>query len=81
MYSKDDCPWCDKARDLLAKRDIPVKELKLGKDYTKSDLIMRLMFSDAKITVPQIWVVDGLNIETHIGGYEALLVLDIAIEK
>lgn len=72
MYSKDNCPWCDKARDLLNKRNLIVVEKKIGVDYTKADLIMKLMFRDGKVTVPQIWFVGAGGKETYVGGYEQL---------
>jgi glutaredoxin len=66
IYSKDNCPWCDKAKTLLSNLDIPYEEMKLGRDYTKDDLI-KLVPEDLPLTVPQVFVYD-----TRIGGYEEL---------
>ena len=59
------CPWCDKAKALLAKYNIQYKEHVIGRDLTKDEF--REQFGDDVKTVPQI-TVDG----RRIGGYEAL---------
>mgnify|MGYP005702919259 CR=1 FL=1 len=35
IYSKDDCQWCDRVRQLLVSVDIEYLEYKLDKDFTK----------------------------------------------
>lgn len=67
IYSKDDCPWCDKAKGLLTQYNFQYKELKYGIDYSKDDLSI-LMPADKKIAVPQI-IIDNILI----GGYSDLL--------
>jgi len=61
IYSKDNCPFCDKAIGLakLKKMDLTVK--KLGTDFEMSDMLE--LFPTAR-TFPQI-VLEGKNI----GGY------------
>jgi len=61
IYSKDNCPFCDKAIGLakLKKTELTIK--KLGVDFEIEDMFQ--MFPTAK-TFPQI-VLDGKNI----GGY------------
>ena len=82
VFSKDDCPWCDKARSLLTRHRIPFKELKLGTDYSKEDLIDRMGYRTTKLTVPQIWFVGPDNTEWYVGGYTALeKEIDIPSEK
>ena len=66
LYSKADCPWCDKAKILLKELGFEYTELVLGQHYTKDDLKAKLPFV-ARLTVPQVFV-DG----EHIGGYEDL---------
>lgn len=66
LYSKPDCPWCDKAKQLLNELGFEYTELVLGEHYTKDDLKAKLPFV-ARLTVPQVFV-DG----DHIGGYEDL---------
>lgn len=64
MWSKDNCPFCLKAKTLLALNDIVVVEKKIGDKYTRDDLLE--VVPDAK-TVPQIFV-DGI----YVGGYTEL---------
>jgi glutaredoxin 3 len=78
IYSKHDCPWCDKAKQLLENYRVPYQELIYNVDFTKDDLQQVLsavqehvspvvVDETIKITVPQIFVGD-----TRIGGYEDL---------
>lgn len=64
IYSKDSCPFCVRARDLLTKLTLKFEENKLGKDFDREQIIAR--FPDAK-TFPII-TVDG----KWIGGYNEL---------
>lgn len=67
MYSKDNCPWCVKAKQLLNEMNIKYDELKLGIDYEREDL-KALLPPDLPLTVPQIFVYNK-----RIGGYEDLV--------
>jgi glutaredoxin len=63
ILTRPDCPWCDKAKELLNDK---------GEDhqvflYTEHPLIVKLMFKAGLKSVPQIW-----HNGDHIGGYEAL---------
>lgn len=76
IYTKDMCPYCVKAKQLLDKLNIPYTEYKISAGFdemqpqpnqfyvTKADLLHKL--PTAK-TVPQIWI-DG----RHIGGCDDL---------
>ena len=66
IYSKDNCVWCDRAKELLKTNNYSYTELKYGVDYTKDDLVKKLNRSD-RITTPQIFI-DG----ELIGGYNEL---------
>ncbi len=66
IYSKDNCPWCVKAKSLLSDLGIEYIELKLGKDYSKDEL-RNLVPENLPLTVPQVFVYNK-----RIGGYEAL---------
>lgn len=66
LYSKPDCPWCVKAKQLLNELGFEYTELVLGEHYTKDDLKAKLPFV-IRLTVPQVFI-DG----DHIGGYEDL---------
>lgn len=69
MYTKNDCPWCTKAYDLLLKhydgRAIMVISNISENPNLKTELLKR--YSDAK-TVPQIFFD-----KEHIGGYDDLV--------
>ena len=65
IYSKDGCPSCVQAKQLLTTHGKDYLEYKLNEDFTREILLSK--FPEAK-TFPVI-VVDGM----HIGGYEQLL--------
>jgi glutaredoxin 3 len=76
IYSKDTCPYCDRAKELLTKLNIPYDEYTISAGMgesvarsnqyfvTRAQLLERL--PTAK-TVPQIWI-DG----RHVGGCDNL---------
>ena len=64
MYSKTECPYCDKARLLLTSHQKDYTEFKLHKDFSR-ELILEV-FPTAR-TFPII-VLDG----NYIGGYTEL---------
>jgi thioredoxin reductase (NADPH) len=72
MYSKDDCPYCDSAKRLLAAT---------GQTWTEIDIVAEPARRDEMIersgrrTVPQIWIGDR-----HVGGFDDLAALDRAGE-
>lgn len=66
VYSKENCPWCDRAKELIKSRGFEYEELVYGTDFTKEDLAEKLGKKD-RITVPQIFM--G---EDYVGTYEDL---------
>lgn len=66
IYSKDDCSWCTKAKDLLESVGLSYTEKKYGVDYGKAHL-EKLLGEGARLTVPQIIINNKL-----VGGYEDL---------
>lgn len=64
IYSKDGCPSCVKAKQLLNMHSKDFMEYKLNEDFTRDVLLSK--FPEAK-TFPVI-VIDGFNI----GGYDQL---------
>lgn len=64
VYSKPNCPWCVKAKELLNKLNLPYEEQILDVHYTREQL-RELLPDNLPLTVPQIWV----NYQ-RIGGYE-----------
>jgi glutaredoxin 3 len=67
LYSKDSCPWCDRAKELLQSKNIAYTELKFNVDFTREQLAEKLPDKANRLTLPQIFI-DGENI----GGYEDL---------
>jgi len=64
LYTKADCPNCDKAKQLLAAKGLPFQALQLGKDYTREELLEKI--PTARM-MPQILKDDQL-----IGGFMEL---------
>ena len=66
IYTKENCPWCVKAKQLLNSVGVEYEELKLGVDFTREDL-QKLLPETLPLTAPQIFVYNK-----RIGGYEDL---------
>ena len=64
VWSKSQCPYCEQAKQLLAKRGISYEERKIGDGWTRDDLLEAV--PNAR-TVPQIFLNDEL-----IGGFTEL---------
>lgn len=70
IYSKPNCPWCVKAKELMNKLHLSYVEKVLDVDYTRDEL-RALVWGDSPaslnppLTVPQIFVYNK-----RIGGYE-----------
>lgn len=78
MYSKDDCPWCDKARELLKEKSIVVEwERKVGRDVTPAQFkTLAASYDWTPPTVPLIFGKNEDNTWSLIGGFidlEALI--------
>ena len=64
VWSKDHCPYCVQAKNLLASHGIEYEERNINEDYTKEQLLEAV--PDAR-TLPQIFIDDKL-----IGGFTEL---------
>lgn len=64
IYTKDNCPYCVKAKSLLTIKSIEFTETKINQDITREEFIS--MFPEQK-TVPLIFINDQ-----KIGGYDDL---------
>ena len=73
MYTTPICPFCVRAKALLAKKGVAVEEIDIYMD-DDSRKDMQAKTNGAR-TVPQIFIGDR-----HIGGYEELYALDKAGE-
>ena len=68
VYTKQNCPYCVRAKHLLAKKGVPFEEISVeGKD----DLRGWLVETTGQMTVPQIFV--GAR---SLGGYTDVAALD-----
>ena len=70
IYSTDMCPFCDRAKMLLQKRNIEYTELKVDQDVKLFEEM--LVLSSGRRSVPQIFIDDR-----HIGGYDDLVDFDM----
>ncbi len=39
IYSKDNCPWCERAKDYMNVKDEPYTEIKIGRDITREEFM------------------------------------------
>lgn len=68
IYSKNNCPYCVKAKSLLQRKGFLFEEIKVENDGSKEEMIKR---SGGRMTVPQIFINDF-----HIGGCDDLYAMD-----
>ena len=69
MYTTQVCPYCQRAKALLAQRGVAtIDEVRVDLDPAEREIMMRLT---GRRTVPQIFI--G---ETHVGGCDDLIELD-----
>jgi glutaredoxin 3 len=73
MYSTAWCGYCQRARNLLERKGVAVREIKIDEDPQDRDTMLQR--SGGRRTVPQIFIGDR-----HIGGYDDLAALDRAGE-
>ena len=69
MYSTAWCGYCQRARNLLERKGVAVREVKIDEDLKERDIM--LARSSGRRTVPQIFVGDR-----HVGGYDELAALE-----
>ena len=69
IYSKPNCPYCDKAKALMSKTQIPYTEVVIGKDITVEKLFeeFKLNGMAQPKSAPQI-ILHG----KYIGGFKEL---------
>jgi glutaredoxin 3 len=69
MYSTAWCGYCQRARNLLERKGVAVREVKIDEEPGERELMLQK--SGGRRTVPQIFI--G---ERHVGGYDELAALD-----
>lgn len=65
VYSKSNCPFCDKAKHLLGNKGISYMEIKIDENQEAREWLM----AQGHRAVPQIYLGDNLLVE---GGYQGL---------
>jgi glutaredoxin 3 len=70
VYSSDWCPYCTRAKQLLARKGAAFTEIKVD---GKPDLRAEMTRKAQQTSVPQIWIGD-----THVGGCDDLYALERA---
>ncbi|WP_323163927.1 glutaredoxin 3 [Pseudomonas atacamensis] len=70
VYSSDYCPYCSRAKHLLASKGVAFEEIKVdGKPQLRAEMTTKA----GRTSVPQIWI--GAK---HIGGCDDLYALERA---
>ena len=67
VYSKEQCPYCVLAKNLLTARGVSFEEIRIDLDESRREEMIRL---SQRRTVPQIFINDQ-----PIGGYDDLAAL------
>lgn len=69
MYTTQVCPYCLRAKDLLARRGVAaIEEIRIDLDPTQRE---HMIAATGRRSVPQIFIGD-----THVGGCDDLVALD-----
>lgn len=68
VYSKDHCPYCDRAKQLLAHKKVAYEEIRIDLDPAQAKIMMDL---SKRRTVPQIFINDQ-----PVGGFDDLWALE-----
>ena len=69
VYTGPMCAFCNAAKRLLTKKNIPYKEINIALDEDKREEMLKK--SNGKRTIPQIFIEDY-----HVGGYVELRALE-----
>ena len=67
IITRDDCPWCTKAKSLLKANDYAYKEIHIPSSLSREEFLKLVEHHDTTKTVPKIFFGNRL-----IGGYEEL---------
>ena len=69
IYTREFCPYCTRALQLLKKKGVKFNEIKAGMDAKKKQEMIKR--SNGGRTFPQIFIGD-----THIGGCDDMMALE-----
>ena len=70
MYTTAICPYCVRAKYLLAQKGVSFEEIRIDHDQ---EVMQEMMRRSNRHTVPQIFIGDF-----HVGGYDDLASLEMA---
>lgn len=70
VYSKAHCPYCDRAKQLLAAKQVAYEEIRIDLD---PDQAQTMMARSGRKTVPQLFIGNH-----HVGGFDDLWALEQA---
>jgi len=70
IYTTTTCPYCDRAKALLKRKNLPFEEINVEDENARNLMVQK---ANGRQTVPQIFIGD-----THVGGYDDLAALDRA---
>lgn len=70
MYTTAICPYCVRAKYLLAQKGVSFEEIRIDHDH---EVMQEMMRRSNRQTVPQIFIGDF-----HVGGYDDLAALEMA---
>ena len=65
VYSKNNCPFCDKAKHLLTQKNIPFDVVNIDQDQDAREWLI----AQGHRTAPQLYLGESLFVE---GGYQGL---------
>jgi glutaredoxin 3 len=68
IYTKDICPYCNKAKALLQRKKAQYQEIKITDEKIKEEMIKK---ANGRLTVPQIFINDF-----HVGGCDDLYAME-----
>lgn len=66
IYTRNNCVWCDRAKNLLTINNLEYEEVDLSDDVLRENFYKK--FNNSIKTMPQIFIDDN-----RIGGFEALV--------
>jgi glutaredoxin 3 len=69
MYSTGWCPYCERAKALLGRKEVAFLDIKVDEDPAERDAMLKR--SGGRRTVPQIFIGDR-----HVGGFDELYALE-----
>lgn len=71
IYTKKNCPYCDRAKNLFIQKSLNFIEILINNDDKKNKIYLEMYKRSGRTTVPQIFI-NGI----HIGGSDDLHILN-----